>query len=153
MNTGVHKSSQATELCMFSSQQAVNATVGQLAPPMSYYCQPQRMCLPHEGFCTVMLPAPLFNWFQLPKNTQYCRLVLKHLASANSACLMTGVSLRRMSIRLTILMKHGVCIFYLLDHDGDVLVQIAAVELHQVYKNVKKIRGETDVHPQENEAG
>ena len=41
------------------------------------------------------------------------------------------------------------CVIDLLDHDGDVLVQVAAVELHQVNKNMQKVRGEADVHPQE----
>lgn len=36
----------------------------------------------------------------------------------------------------------------LLDHDGDILVQVAAVELHQIYKYTEKVRGETYVHPQ-----
>ena len=40
----------------------------------------------------------------------------------------------------------------LLDHDGDVLVQVAAVELHQIYKNMEKIGGKTYVHPQEDKA-
>lgn len=40
-----------------------------------------------------------------------------------------------------------------LDHDGHVLVKVAAVELHQVHKNMEEIRGETDVHPQEDKAG
>lgn len=37
----------------------------------------------------------------------------------------------------------------LLDHDGDILVQVAAVELHQVYKNMEEVRCESDVHPEE----
>lgn len=73
---------------------------------------------------------------------------------------MTGACRRRSGQRLPVGssfsrrddMKHGGSIFYLLDHDRDVLVQVAAVELHQVYEDVKKVRGETDVHPQENEA-
>lgn len=38
----------------------------------------------------------------------------------------------------------------LLDHDGDVLIQVAAVELYQIHKNMEKVRGKTNVHPQEN---
>lgn len=40
----------------------------------------------------------------------------------------------------------------LLNHDGDVLVQVAAVELNQIYKNMEKVGGKTYVHPQEDEA-
>lgn len=32
------------------------------------------------------------------------------------------------------------------------MVQVAAVELHQIYKNMEKVRGETYVHPQEDKA-
>lgn len=33
------------------------------------------------------------------------------------------------------------CIFDILDHDGDILVQVAAVELYQIYKNMEKVGG------------
>lgn len=32
------------------------------------------------------------------------------------------------------------------------MVQVAAVKLHQIYKNMEKVRSETYVHPQEDEA-
>ena len=37
--------------------------------------------------------------------------------------------------------NHGLalCMLDLLDHGGDVLVQVAAVELHQIYENVQKV--------------
>lgn len=41
------------------------------------------------------------------------------------------------------LKKTEVCISVfisnLLDHDGDILVQVAAVELHQIYENMEKV--------------
>lgn len=40
-------------------------------------------------------------------------------------------------------------ISHLLNHAGDVLVQVAAVELHQIYEDVEKVRSEAYVHPQE----
>lgn len=46
----------------------------------------------------------------------------------------------------------SVCVSDLLDHDGDILVQVAAVELHQIYENMEKVGGETYVHPQEDKA-
>lgn len=44
------------------------------------------------------------------------------------------------------------CVSDSLDHDGDVLVQVATVELYQIYKNVEKVGGQTYVHPQEDKA-
>lgn len=40
----------------------------------------------------------------------------------------------------------------LLDHDGDILVQVAAVELHQIHENMQEVGGEAYVHPQEDKA-
>ncbi len=45
--------------------------------------------------------------------------------------------------------KQEVSLYHLLDHNGDILVQVAAVELHQINKNVEKVRSETNVHPKE----
>lgn len=54
---------------------------------------------------------------------------------------------------LKCIMCISVYISDLLDHDGDILVQVAAVELHQIYENMEKVRCETYVHPQEDKAG
>lgn len=40
-----------------------------------------------------------------------------------------------------------------LDQDGDVLVQVAAIELDQIDQDMEKVRGETNVHPQEDKSG
>ncbi len=45
--------------------------------------------------------------------------------------------------------KQEAPLYHLLDHNGDILVQVAAVELHQINKNVEKVRSETNVHPKE----
>lgn len=42
--------------------------------------------------------------------------------------------------------------YNLLDHDGDILIQIAAVVLDQIHQNMEKVRGKPYVHPQEDEA-
>lgn len=39
-----------------------------------------------------------------------------------------------------------------LDHHGNILVQVAAVEFHQVHENMEKVGGKTYIHPQEDEA-
>lgn len=37
----------------------------------------------------------------------------------------------------------------LLDHDGDILIQVAAVEFDQIYKYMEEVRGKSYVHPEE----
>lgn len=37
----------------------------------------------------------------------------------------------------------------LLDHDGDILVQVAAVEFYQIYKYMEEVRRKSYVHPEE----
>lgn len=39
-----------------------------------------------------------------------------------------------------------------LDHDGNILVQVAAIEFHQINKNMEKVRCKAYIHPQEDKA-
>ncbi len=41
------------------------------------------------------------------------------------------------------------CVF-LLDHEGDVLIQVAGVEFDQVHEDMQEIWWQTEVHPQQN---
>lgn len=41
----------------------------------------------------------------------------------------------------------------LLDHDWNILVQIAAVKLNNIHKYMEEVRRQTDVHPQEDKTG
>lgn len=38
---------------------------------------------------------------------------------------------------------------FLLDHEGDVLIQVARVKLDQVHEDMQEIWGQTDFHPQQ----
>lgn len=40
----------------------------------------------------------------------------------------------------------------LLDHDGDILVQVAAIEFYQIYKYMEEVRCKSYVHPEEDKS-
>lgn len=40
----------------------------------------------------------------------------------------------------------------LLDHEGDILVQVAAVKLHQVHQDMQEVSSQPLVHPQEHKS-
>lgn len=57
--------------------------------------------------------------------------------------------------QIHVLLDYRVCpcsISHLLDHTGDILVQVAAVELHQIYEDMEKIGRQAYVHPQEDKS-